>query len=110
DKHFDHPLDRINPLLLLSIFMALILNLLRGSTRRACNFALRMLKLIIECAIQQKGAVSSDDQEILKRFPTDIRSVRKLFDLDPVTIVWAVCPTCSSTYEPSYQSGIPVYP
>ncbi|KZT04241.1 uncharacterized protein LAESUDRAFT_627041, partial [Laetiporus sulphureus 93-53] len=109
-KHFSHPLDRVNPLLLLSVFTALVLNLLGQVTRRLCNFALRMLKLIIEFALRQGSGGTMQEEGLLKSFPTDIRSVRKLFGLDPMVTIFAACPTCSSTYEPTYNTDIPVYP
>ncbi|KZT12283.1 uncharacterized protein LAESUDRAFT_620192, partial [Laetiporus sulphureus 93-53] len=109
-KHFSHPLDRVNPLLLLSVFNVLVLNLLGQVTRRSCNFALCMLKLIIESALRQGGRGTMQEEGLLKSFPTDIRSMCKLFGLDPMVTIFAACPTCSLTYEPTYNTGIPVYP
>lgn len=109
-NHFNHPLSRLNPLLLLAMFTALILNVLGGVTRRSCNFVLRMLKVIIGCAIHQEGGPSVAEREFLARLPIDIRSIRRAFDLDPVVTVFAACPACSATYEPSYSSNTPIYP
>ncbi|KZT11553.1 uncharacterized protein LAESUDRAFT_638372, partial [Laetiporus sulphureus 93-53] len=96
----------MNPLLILSIFAALVLNLLGGVTRRSCNFALHMFKIVVACAMQEDGRPTSKEEEALKDFPSDIRSVQKFFDLEPAVTVFAACPNCSSTYEPSFRSGI----
>ncbi|KZT01427.1 uncharacterized protein LAESUDRAFT_622408, partial [Laetiporus sulphureus 93-53] len=111
-KHFNQPFDHVNPLLLLSAFTALVLSLFRHVTHRSCNFALRMLKLIVGTALQQSDKRTMQEEGLLKNknFPTDIRTIRKLFDLDPVVTVLATCPSCSSTYEPTYNAGVPIYP
>ncbi|HKM50649.1 MAG TPA: hypothetical protein VJZ75_05670, partial [Candidatus Bathyarchaeia archaeon] len=35
----------------------------------------------------------------MKGFPKDIRTARKLFDVEPTTTTYAACPACSATYR-----------
>ncbi|KAH9910945.1 uncharacterized protein B0H18DRAFT_860190, partial [Fomitopsis serialis] len=97
---YEHPLKQSNPLVVVAIFLALVLQLLGGVTRQMCNFTLHVLKTFSEMAIGLNGPPSPMDQKVLIEFPTDIRTVRRLFDLDPIVTDWAACPVCSMTYEP----------
>ena len=105
-KFFDHPLKRHHPLVLVSSFLGLTLHLLGGVTRNMCNFTLNVLRTFTELALHQGGQVHPKDQEILDSFPTDIRTARRLFDVDPVVTEWAACPVCSMTYEPTFTPEI----
>ncbi|GBE87778.1 hypothetical protein SCP_1200020 [Sparassis crispa] len=110
-RYFDHPLQRGDPLLLLAVFIVLILKLLSQVLRTTCNFALQMLKVLLDTALRQgTRSLSYREEQILDHFPRDIRGVRKAFDLEAVVIVYATCPSCCCTYAPSYQDDIPVYP
>lgn len=112
-KYFEHPLKRSNPLLLVAIFLALVLQVLGGVTREVCNLTLKILKGFTEIALTRDGKLSEIDRAILDKFPSDIRTVRNLFDLDASVTVWAACPTCSATYEPTHSPDsprCPIYP
>ena len=78
-----------------------------------CNFTLQLLKSFTATAIGLHGPLSREDKELLKDFPTDVRTVRRLFDLDPPITLYAACPTCSMTYAPTFDANsgdIPIYP
>ena len=112
-KFFDHPLRQSNPLVLIAIFLAFVLQVVGGLSRQMCNFTLQLLKSFTATAIGLHGPLSQEDKELLKDFPTDVRTVRRLFDLDPPITVYAACPTCSMTYAPTFDANsgdIPIYP
>lgn len=109
-RFFDHPLKRRHPLILVSSFLALALYLLGGVTRHMCNFTLNVLKTFTEIALQRDGQLRPEDQEIINSLPTDTRTARRLFDVDPVVTEWATCPSCSMTYEPTFAPDAPVIP
>ena len=48
------------------------------------------------------------DQDLLAGFPQDIRSAKKLFNLEPTTITYAVCPKCSATYRVASGKQLPI--
>lgn len=111
DRYFDHPLQRGNALLVLAVFIVLILKLLGHVPRGTCNFALRMLKVLLDTALRQgPQPLSYREKKILDHFPRDIRGVRRAFDLEAVITIYATCPSCCCTYAPSFSDKIPVYP
>ena len=44
----------------------------------------------------------------MKGFPRDIRTARKLFDVEATTTTYAACPTCSATYLVEKGKALPV--
>lgn len=44
----------------------------------------------------------------MKGFPQDIRTARKLFDVEATTTTYAACPTCSATYRVEEGKILPV--
>lgn len=108
--YFQHPLYSAHPLVLLALFMALVLNVLGQVSRETCKFTLRMLKMMVDHAFHRGAKPSPFEQRILDRFPTDIRSVRRAFDLEAKIEVYASCPKCCCNYAPQDHDGITVYP
>jgi hypothetical protein len=93
------------------MFLVIVLNVFGHLTRPSCNFALRILKCLVQCALQQDGHLSEPHERLLKDFPIDIRTVRRAFDIDPDITIYAVCPKCSFTHKPTQtRSGVDVYP
>lgn len=113
-KHFHHPLKQSDPLVVVALFLALVLQVLGGVARKVCNLTLKLLKSFLELALGRDGRMlTKTDRDILAHFPSDIRTVRHLFGMDPTVVVWAACPSCSATYPPVHSSDrtpIPVYP
>ncbi|KAH7904269.1 hypothetical protein BJ138DRAFT_1019358, partial [Hygrophoropsis aurantiaca] len=111
DKFFGHRLHFVNPLLVVAAFIALVLNVFGHVTRPWCNATLGLLTVLLKAAFSVgKDAPSEREQLLLNGFPRDIRTVRKIFDLEAKTIVYAACPRCSCTYKPDVRSGVLVYP
>jgi hypothetical protein len=94
------------------MFLVVVLNVFGHLARPSCNFALRILKCLVQCALQQNnGHLTDPHVRLLNDFPTDIRSVRKAFDLEPTITIYATCPKCCFTHKPiRTKSGIDVYP
>ena len=94
------------------MFLVVTLNVFGHLARPSCNFTLRILKCLVQCALQQTdGHLAESHNRLLNDFPTDIRSVRKAFDIEPTITIYATCPTCSFTHKPiRAESGIDVYP
>ena len=92
------------------MFLALILQLVGGVSRGVCNFVLRTLKVFTETALRSRGPLTETEQTIVKNIPSDIRTVRRMFNLDPDVRELAACPTCSMTYEPRYSCDFPTIP
>ena len=109
-SHFEHPLGKSNPLVLIAMFLGLLLQLIGGVSRDICNFTLGTLKVFTETALRSRGPLTETEAAIAKSIPSDIRTVRHLFNLDPDVRELAACPTCSMTYEPRYSREFPTIP
>lgn len=110
---YDHPLKRSHPLVLMAMFLALVLQLLGGVARDMCNFTLRVLRVSTQTAFALRGPLDPLEQKILDDMPTNIRTVRAMFGLDPVVTDYATCPKCSMTYAPTFSPTapkVPIYP
>ena len=97
----------------MAMFLALVLQLVGGVSRDICNFALGALKIFAEAALRSRGPLTETEETMTDHIPRDIRTVRRLFNLDPEIRELAACPTCSMTYEPRYTRqfpAIPLYP
>jgi hypothetical protein len=94
------------------MFLVVVLNLFGHLARPGCNFALRVLQVLVRCALEDNGNLSPRHKSVMDNFPTDIRTVRKVFDLDPKLIVYATCPQCCCTHPPTFTSGskVTLYP
>ncbi|KAG2073510.1 hypothetical protein BDR04DRAFT_1116385 [Suillus decipiens] len=80
-----------NLTILLTMLIALILNVFGHVTRPWCNAVLGLLNLLLETTLGKSTGPA---------IPSDIRTVRKKFDLEPITQMFATCIRCSSTYPP----------
>ena len=94
------------------MFLVIVLNLFGHLARPGCNFALRVLQILVRCALQKDGNLSPRHKQMVENFPTDIRTVRKVFGLDPETVVYATCPRCCCTHPPTFwkDSPVAIYP
>ncbi|KAH7904022.1 hypothetical protein BJ138DRAFT_973152, partial [Hygrophoropsis aurantiaca] len=110
DKFYDHHLRSTNPLVVLAVFIALVLNVFGHLTRPWCNVTLRLLQMMLKTAFTSGKEPSQTEKLVLTNFPRDIRTVRKIFDLEAKTVVYAACPRCSCTYKPTTQDNILIYP
>ena len=87
--------------------MVVALNVLANVARMPSNFILQMLKLLLNAILRDP-----EDKILLNGLPTDIRTVRKWFKLNPSTTTYASCPTCYANYAPTRNPGsdVDVYP
>ena len=100
EPNFKQRFRNANPTILLSMLIALILNVFSHVTRPWCNTVLGLLNLLLETTSRESNSPT---------IPCDIRTVRKKFDLDPVTRIFASCTRCSCTYAPATTKNKP-YP
>jgi hypothetical protein len=100
EKFFSHPLQTMNTGIVAALFIAVVLNLLGNVACLPCNFVLRMMKVAIGTFLQDLG-----DIDLFDNLPTDIRTTRKRFDLNPSLMIFASCPTCYFAHPPIKRSG-----
>ena len=72
------------------------------------------IQLTLMRSLPTDASLPPRDRKLLADFPLDPRPVEKEFDLDPETVIYAVCPdaACRATYGPRFEgdSAIPIYP
>ncbi|OBZ68267.1 hypothetical protein A0H81_12046 [Grifola frondosa] len=98
-KFVNKPVLNLHRIYLSVLYIVLAMSLLAKLSRSLSNGLLRLLGLFLEDVWRDKGGPTPDEAAILDDFPKDIRSVRKAFDLEPTTIIWACCPKCSFTHR-----------
>ncbi|KIJ09730.1 hypothetical protein PAXINDRAFT_27055, partial [Paxillus involutus ATCC 200175] len=93
-----------NPTILLTLLIALILNIFGKLTRPWCNATLGLLNMLLRTVlgtpVESHGANERQSEIEHEYIPRDIRAVRKRFDLEPSTRTLAVCVRCSCIYAP----------
>lgn len=85
--------------------MALVINLFAHASGQSCTFLLKMVHILLE---QMEPGLG--EKLPLDNLPKDIRTARKIFDLDPKTTTYATCPSCSNIYPPGEKDGRKTYP
>jgi Transposase family tnp2 len=105
-KYHENKLLVANPLTLISVFIVLILNIFGRVTRSWCNVTLNLLKLLLGEFLRSKGNITPFEECLLKNFPRDVRTVRKVFDVEATTVTYAACPKCSSLSPPKVGKTI----
>jgi hypothetical protein len=80
--------------------------LVREWASTGLKLQLELLKLAFG---RQKGGISVGDRNLLDGFPKDIRSARKIFDVEVATTVYAACPVCSATYSTEEKNELPLW-
>lgn len=108
DEYFEHPLDRVNPLIAILLYLVLVLSVLGRLSDSWSSFTLKILHFTIRGLVADYKVPIAE--RLVQQFPRDIRGVRDIFNLETKTVIYATCPTCCCTYEPSMQNGVPVYP
>ncbi|KAG2744782.1 hypothetical protein P692DRAFT_20655160, partial [Suillus brevipes Sb2] len=99
--NFRRRFHNANPAILLTMLIALILNVFGHVTRPWCNAVLGLLNLLLETTLGKSTS---------RVIPSDIRTICKKFDLDPITRTFATCTRCSCTYPPVTTKKKSQYP
>ncbi|TDL24061.1 hypothetical protein BD410DRAFT_706385, partial [Rickenella mellea] len=108
-QYYDHPLNRADPTAVLLIFIVLIMNLFGHVAHRMCNVLVKLLKRLLMSALKVETEADLP-KSIRGSVPNDIRTIRKIFDMEAKMTVYATCPKCCCTYAPENQDGTLVYP
>ncbi|KAJ3833755.1 hypothetical protein F5878DRAFT_665383 [Lentinula raphanica] len=98
---------------LIAFSMAFVARVMEGLGRRGSNFLLKTARLFgYSLTYLQQGGPNYQQQAALSSIPDDVRGLEQKFNLDVETTVFAVCPRCNCTYEPTLlpSSSDPSYP
>lgn len=95
------------------MLLAVVSTVITGVSRMAGDFFMRIVTLALYSIAQNPdGTVDPHRQNVLSQLPSTVSSALAKFQLDGQTTVFAVCPSCHYTYEPSYAPGsdVATYP
>lgn len=110
--HFFNPLlARVDPILQLSVFIAIVFQTLFSVGRNGASALMAMLQYLVQLTFMRSNAnLSARDQKVLSDFPSDPRSFKDSLDLEADATIYAVCPNdkCQTTYAAKYKDGSPV--
>lgn len=111
---FEATLPNVDPIIQVSMFTMVALQVVLHVSRCGCHFLLSMIRYIIQLSMtHNKCSISPHNEEFVANIPTDPTSILKKFALDGNETIYAVCPNakCHKTYRPAFSkdSSIPVY-
>ena len=113
----DNPMKHLSIIAQIVILLGAICHVVVGVRTEVCEFILSSAVMLIKLAMST-GLPSSEmeynaTQELmLKQLPTSLYTALGKFNIDGDAALYAVCPSCSYTYQPSYDpiSTTPSYP
>ncbi|PIL28484.1 hypothetical protein GSI_08522 [Ganoderma sinense ZZ0214-1] len=113
---FDPDHTEIPHFILAALFMVTILHTLASVARPYTQFILATIQVLLFGALAwstnplAKAVLDASQKALLKCIPLDIRTALSLFELEPDIVLYAVCPTCNSTYPPDPRKPDDPYP
>ncbi len=108
-------LPNADPILQAIGFFVIVLRTIYGISREGCIFVLGFLSYFAQlCLMRGSPKLSYREQSVLASIPKDPRTIDDSFDIEPETVIYAVCPepSCHATHPPKFRdkSPIPIYP
>ncbi|RDB30843.1 hypothetical protein Hypma_005801 [Hypsizygus marmoreus] len=99
DVHFQ-PLKTERPVVILGLFIMMVLNLFHHLVRSGCTVALHLLKAFMCLAFQETlgPELPTHVKQLVDQFPVDLKTARKLFELEPTVTDYICCPECFALY------------
>jgi hypothetical protein len=117
ETKFSLSFRRANPIILLTLLIAIILNIFGHLTRPWSNTTLELLNLMLKTTLGNPAGPNPCDRSTMQKsktqldyVPHDIRSVREKFDLEPSTQTHATCVRCFCTYPPIIRKKATTHP
>jgi hypothetical protein len=107
------PINRHDPIAQITMFIAVVCNVMIGVSRRFGDLILGLLTILLRWSFYDAANnLTFRQQDILKQIPLTLVTALKKFNLDSQTTTYAVCPDCHCTYHPRFLSGsdVPIYP
>ena len=114
DHHFKEPPVLFStPVAQVALFLGVVCGVMFGVSRRAGNFIMSMLSILLHLAFRERnGSIDAAQASICAEIPNRIEDALKRFNLDGRTTTYAMCPSCHMGYAPQFHhlSTIPHYP
>jgi hypothetical protein len=109
DHHYENPIDALNPVAQVFIFLGVVCRIFLGASRAWGNFIMCIAGYGLRLAVLNR---SEADAIICDQVPKTIDSALRHFNLQGKMTTYAVCPKCHCTYKPEVKPGslVHIYP
>jgi hypothetical protein len=93
--------------IVVGLYLVVALNLIHHLVRAGCRLALQLLRGFMELSFQEIAGplLPPNAQQLVNRFPVDLSTATKIFDLQPELTKYICCPKCFALYLPELKSG-----
>lgn len=110
DRQYNHPIEKLDNIAQMSILIGLVCSLFMGTSRRAGDFIMKSLSLLVATVYEAAGR--PPPQTVLNQIPATITHALAQLNIESHTTIYAVCPRCCFTHPPKYHhnSTIATYP
>jgi hypothetical protein len=107
DHHFDLPINHYDSVAQLTMFIAIVCNVIMGVSRRMGDMIINLLSILVSWAFRDRqGNLSAKELSTLGQIPLTMATVFSKFNLDGQTTTYAVCPKCHYTSMPTLKPGL----
>ncbi|KAF8576718.1 hypothetical protein K439DRAFT_1251695, partial [Ramaria rubella] len=92
-----------DPLLVITLFCVVILNIFGHVRHSACNLVLGFMCVLAGVALHcgyGGGPLLTYEQAVMESFPEDLRSAHRSLHLEADIMILAACPRCNYCYPP----------
>ncbi|KAF9488639.1 hypothetical protein BDN71DRAFT_1512883 [Pleurotus eryngii] len=101
DRQYNHPIEKLDNIAQMSILIGLVCSLFMGTSRRAGDFIMKSLSLLVATVYEAAGR--SPPQTVLNQIPATITHALAQLNIESHTTIYAVCPRCCFTHHPKYH-------
>ncbi|CAK5269091.1 unnamed protein product [Mycena citricolor] len=101
EHHFENPIAKFNVVAQLSILLALVCHVIVGISSDPVNLIMTFVNTIVQATMSlssRDGRATATQTYVLNELPTSLESALRRFKIDPLTVVYAMCPTCHHTH------------
>ena len=109
DHHFDLPINHYDSVAQLTMFIAIVCNVIIGVSRRMGDMIINLLSILVSWAFRDRqGNLGVKQSSTLGQIPLTMATVFSKFNLDGQTTIYAVCPKCHYTSMPTLKPGLSI--
>jgi hypothetical protein len=108
----NNPLVHLNIIAQITVLLGIICHVVAGLSNEICEFIINTATLLVRLAMAtslgpEQGSeigYNVNQEFILSSLPTSLYTALSKFDIGGNTALYAACPSCNYTHEPTYDS------
>ena len=106
-------MDALEPVAQVAMFIGVACTVISGLGHNIGDMIMALISMVVALVARDpEGNINDRRAQMLVHLPPNLRQALERFQLDGRTTVYATCPHCHCTYEPSFDpsSSDPIYP